>query len=93
MSESRYKTGGLEASFVVKRADGKPTRPEARYFVLDYSGADPNAVKALRIYAHLVMSEKPDFGGDLLNALDNPQDAPPQHETANGEVFNDGPVS
>lgn len=59
MSEekSRYADGGFSPRFSIKRADGKPCRPSARYMVLDGSGADPHATVALKAYADSVRSE------------------------------------
>lgn len=66
---SRYAVGGFEPRFVVARADGKPCRPEARYFVMDGSGADPHAVKAIELYAKSVWPENPMLSADLLRLL------------------------
>ncbi len=65
MSESRYKSGGFSPRFVVRRADGEPCRPGARYMVLDGSGADPHAWFALKTYARLVAAENPELAADL----------------------------
>lgn len=67
---SRYIEGGFEPRFVVTRTDGKPCRPDARYIVLDGSGADPHAVKALREYANSVRSENQNLADDLEYMLD-----------------------
>lgn len=77
---SRFAQGGFEDRFRVTRVDGKPIRPEARYLVLDYSGADPNALHAIREYAIRVIRENPDLAMDLLDALNNPQNYPAQHD-------------
>jgi len=71
MSEekSRYATGGFAPRFNVTRTDGKPIRPEARYVVLDGSGADPHAVLALRVYAASVRAENPAMADDLERML------------------------
>ena len=76
---SRYPHGGLEPRFHVTRTDGKPCRPEARYVVLDISGADPHARRAIAIYAASVEAENPAFARDLYAALADPAAAPPQH--------------
>lgn len=52
-------TGGFEPRFVVRRADGRPCRPEARYMVLDGGGADSKAYYALRLYALLAAGLPP----------------------------------
>lgn len=70
MSEaSRYGSGGFSPRFVVTRTDGKPCRPEARYMVLDGSGADPHAVKALGVYADSVRGENPELAADIDKML------------------------
>jgi hypothetical protein len=66
MSEpSRYASGGFSPRFIITRADGKPCRPEARYMVLDGSGADPHAVEVLKDYANRVRAENPELAADL----------------------------
>lgn len=82
---SRFSNGGFSERFAVVRLDGKPTRPTARYIVLDYSGADPHAVVALRAYADSVRKDNPAFANDILDALDNPADAPAQHPCADNK--------
>lgn len=67
---SRYRVGGFESRFIVRRADGKPCRPEARYIVLDGGGADPHAIVAIRAYAEAVRVENPEFAADLDRMLD-----------------------
>ena len=79
---SRYATGGFTERFCVVRLDGKPTRPESRYIVLDYSGADPHAIKALQVYADSVESENPEFAADIRKALLDPRNGPAQHPCA-----------
>lgn len=69
MSESRFRQGGFGPRFVVSRTDGKPCRPEARYVVLDGSGADPHAVKALTVYADSVRADNPQLADDLVRML------------------------
>jgi hypothetical protein len=66
---SRYQSGGFDPRFVVTRTDGKPCRPGARYMVLDGSGADPHAAKALKVYAESVRAENPALAGDLDRML------------------------
>jgi hypothetical protein len=79
MEKSRYSSGGFEERFIVSRVDGKPCRSDARYIVLDYSGADPHAVTVLRKYAELVRQENPQFADDLVVALNDPTNGPVQH--------------
>ncbi len=77
MSEgSRYAAGGFESRFVVTRTDGKPCRPEARYFVLDISGADPHALAALTGYAASVAGDNPQLAAALLAV--RPGSVPPE---------------
>jgi hypothetical protein len=80
---SGYKEGGLEPRFVIERADGKPIPANRRYsLVLDISGADPHARIAVLVYAGLVREDNPQLADDLKAALDDPQNAPPQHRYA-----------
>jgi hypothetical protein len=79
---SRYATGGFESRFLVTRTDGKPCRPDARYIVLDYSGADPHARLALQVYAACVRAENSQMADDLLKALADPAHGPAQHADA-----------
>lgn len=67
--KSRYSTGGFSPRFIVTRTDGKPCRESARYMVLDGSGADPHATKALKVYADSVRSENPELATDLDKML------------------------
>jgi len=64
-----YTEGGFEARFTVTRPDGQPCRPEARYMVLDGSGADPHAIKAVQVYANSVREENPALAADLDRML------------------------
>lgn len=78
---TRQTTGGFEPRFIVRRADGKPCRPEARYIVLDYAG-DPHARVALAEYAVSIEPENPQLAADLLDAMKHPEAWPAQHENA-----------
>lgn len=77
----RQASGGFEPRFIVKRTDGKPCRPEARYIVLDYSG-DPHARVAVAEYARGIEAENPQMAADLRGALEHPERWPAQHEDA-----------
>jgi hypothetical protein len=77
---TRALVGGFEDRFCVTRRDGKPIRPSARYIVLDYSGADPHAVAALRAYAFSIRVDNPDMAFDVLDALASPEKWPAQHD-------------
>lgn len=80
---SRYAVGGFEPRFVVRRADGKPCRPGARYMVLDGGGADPHALRALRAYADSVSTENQQLAEQLHDMLDGDWPASlAQHEDA-----------
>lgn len=63
--QSRYQVGGFEPRFCVRRTDGKPCRPSARYIVLDGSGSDRHAVKAILCYADSVEEENSQLASDL----------------------------
>ncbi len=83
MTESRYRTGGLEPRFIIERVDGKPIDPSRRYsMVLDFSGADPHARAAALAYADSVREENPALAADIEAALADPANAPAQHRYA-----------
>jgi len=86
VSQSRYKSGAFSERFAVVRLDGRPTRPGARYIVLDYSGADPHAVVAIKAYADSVEKENPEFAESIRVALSNPVSGPAQHPCADSKV-------
>lgn len=67
--QSRFSSGGFSPRFSIVRTDGKPCRPSARYMVLDGSGADPHAIKALRAYAESVRTENNELAADLDRML------------------------
>lgn len=77
---TRATTGGFEDRFRVTRVDGKPIDPKARYIVLDYSGRDLHAVRAIEAYAESIEHENPIFARELWDALDNPEAWPAQHD-------------
>ena len=72
---SGWDRGGWEARYEVRRLDGKPCDPRARYLVLnlgvDERGdpLDPNAHGAADAYAALVAKSNPQFAADLLHHL------------------------
>lgn len=76
---SRFNKGGFEDRFTVTRKDGKPIRADARYLVLDYSGADPHAKLAIEVYAASVRSDNIRLATDLRDALSTPSEWPTQH--------------
>lgn len=82
MANSEYAVGGFEERFTIERADGEPISPDARYIVLDYSGRDPHAIKALEVYAESVQAENPKFAEEIRSALKDPSTGPVQHRYA-----------
>jgi len=74
-----YGERGFVERYLVRRVDGKPTAPEARYFVLNFDGSDPHAIRALQAYADSVKTENPELADDLEAAIANPEEAPAQH--------------
>lgn len=77
---SRYAQGGLEPRFIIERIDGKPIPASRRYsLVLDFSGADPHALKAAHAYADSVEAENPQLAADIRAAVADPTTAPAQH--------------
>lgn len=80
---TRATAGGLEPRFIIERVDGKPIPADRRYsLVLDFSGADPHAIVAAEAYSDSVRSENPKLADDILHAIDDPTEAPPQHRYA-----------
>lgn len=77
---TRATSGGFEDRFRVSRTDGKQIRKDARYIVLDYSGADPHALIALLVYAGSIESENPQMAADLRAAMATPELWPAQHD-------------
>ncbi|MBX3418334.1 MAG: hypothetical protein KF851_12080 [Pirellulaceae bacterium] len=83
--QSRYAKGAFTERFAVVRLDGQPTRAQARYFVLDYSGADPHAVAAMEAYATSVEKENPELAASIRQALSDPSKGPAQHPCADSK--------
>lgn len=79
MTETSYRTGGLVPIFNIERLDGEPIDPDHRYFVLDFSGADPHAFTAAVAYANSVRPVNPVLADDIIAALADPVNAPAQH--------------
>jgi len=48
-----YKKGGLINKYEIKKTNGNPIDPEAKYFILRYD-KDPHAIQALKKYAESV---------------------------------------
>ncbi|WP_293875611.1 MULTISPECIES: hypothetical protein [unclassified Sphingomonas] len=74
-----FTVNGFEDRFCVTRRDGHPISAKARYLVLDYSGRDPHAQKAIAAYAESIEGENPQMAADLRDALVNPERYPAQH--------------
>lgn len=75
-----WQRGGLEPRYNITRTDGKPVKPEARYFVLNYDGSDPHATLAMQVYAASIRADNPHMADDIEGALQRPELAPPQHD-------------
>lgn len=82
MTETRSNKGGYSPRFDITRTDGQPIDPSRRYMVLSFDGSDPEAIRALRIYAMAKRGVNPELADDLLRHIDNPADAPAQHRWA-----------
>jgi hypothetical protein len=77
---TRSNTGGFEDRFRVTRTDGKPINADRRYIVLAYDGSDPEAIGALKHYAQLKRGVNDAMAADILDALENPEKYPAQHD-------------
>jgi hypothetical protein len=60
-----YKKGGYEKRFIVQKANGEPTDPNADYFVLRLD-KDPHALEALYTYALSIIGDNKQFSSDLM---------------------------
>ncbi len=60
---------GLYGKYVITKADGSPTAPEADYFVLRLD-TDPAARHAARTYARNIQSKNPTLAKDLRARCD-----------------------
>ena len=56
MNMSNYKKGGLDFKYEVRKKSGRPTDPNAKYFVLRVD-KDPHALAALLFYAFSVRKD------------------------------------
>ena len=83
---TRATTGGLEPRFIIERIDGNPIPADRRYsLVLDFSGADPRAIKAAHRYADAAEEDGlHELAADIRAALADPVNAPAQHRYAQG---------
>lgn len=59
---------GLYGKYKVEKADGSPTDPEARYFVLRID-TDAAARSALRLYCKEIKESAPELARDLANDI------------------------
>lgn len=67
---ANYKKGGYEKKYIISKANGKPTDPNADYFVLRLD-KDPHSHKALIAYMESVREDNEELANDLENKLIN----------------------
>lgn len=60
---------GYRAKFNVTRSDGKPFNHAPDAFVVMCFDTDPHAAEAVKVYAHSIAHENPQFSADLIVAL------------------------
>lgn len=67
-----YLKDGWKHKYVIRKANGKPLDPEAKYFVLRYDapGGDPNARAAMRAYAVNVRRVNEKLANDVLERVE-----------------------
>lgn len=65
---SNYRHGGYEKKYIISKANGNPTDPEADYFVLRLD-KDPHALRALLAYANSVAIDNLELSSDLHKKL------------------------
>ena len=63
-----YKNGGCEKKYIISKTSGKPTDPNADYFVLRLD-KDPHAIKALVAYANSVQEDNVELAADLWKKI------------------------
>lgn len=59
---------GLYPKYIVEKVNGKPSDPNANYFVLRLD-TDPHARHAIRAYANSIRSQNPELAEDLDNLI------------------------
>lgn len=65
-----WKQDGLEPErYIIEKASGEPTDPDAEYFVLRYD-KDPHARKALAAYAASVEADNKQLAQDIFDELE-----------------------
>ena len=65
---SNYKDGGFDNKYIITKRSGKPTDPNAMYFVLRLD-KDPHARKAALAYAKSVKSDNLQLSNELTKAV------------------------
>lgn len=65
---SNYKKGGYDKKYIISKTSGKPTDPEADYFVLRLD-KDPHAIEALHSYAISVRIDNEQLSNDLMRIV------------------------
>jgi hypothetical protein len=64
---------GLFGKFIIKKANGSPIDPQAKYIVLRYDADSKDfgpSQGAIRRYAELIKISNPTFAEDLIKELD-----------------------
>jgi len=67
---ANYKQGGYEKKYIISKANGNPTDPNADYFVLRLD-KDPHAQKALISYMKSVRVDNEQLANNLEQKLIN----------------------
>jgi acetyl-CoA carboxylase beta subunit len=67
---NNYKQGGYVKKYIISKANGKPTDPNADYFVLRLD-KDPHALKAMITYANSVLEDNEQLSNDIKDKLVN----------------------
>lgn len=66
---------GLFGKFILKKADGSPIHPDAKYIVLRYDASNNKdgaaSRKAIIVYARAISKSDPEFAADLLEEMTN----------------------
>ena len=65
---SNYKNGGLDNKYIITKKDGRPTDPNAVYFVLRLD-KDPHALNAINTYLNSVRKDNPELARDLCSVV------------------------
>lgn len=83
-----YQHGGLRQKYIITKVSGKPTDPDAKYFVLRYD-EDPHAVRALMTYIRSIEIENPELAADLIDELEEGSSRWPSLKPVEGLGLND----